>query len=194
MKKLKQSFLWLSLLFSFSEISWGAIVEKDSKGVGLTLASDGQLQDSDIDQMIACARVMKKYVDKRVPVPVAGLDFTNSQMGDNHLKRLAENLSKFPDLTELNLKNCNIGDRGAIALAESLKDCTHLKTVNLTDNSIQNKGAGALKEILKDHTFLEILGLSDNQSTVASKEDIFWEIVDNPNIDEDENSMSWELF
>ncbi|GBG24618.1 Leucine-rich repeat serine/threonine-protein kinase 2 [Hondaea fermentalgiana] len=86
--------------------------------------------------------------------------FSESTIGDDGAKALADALAKNSSLQTLWLKDNEIGDDGAKALGDALPKNSSLQTLCLFKNNIGDAGAEALATALESNEILQGLGLS----------------------------------
>jgi len=163
MKSLKPFFLFLFLVFSFSQEGWGGLFPEEIGGDKIRFKIKDQFESEDIDRLIKIRDRNIKNAGKKLYIPVVALDLSNSKMGDDNVIRLAkEVLPGLSDLTELNLSDCSIDVGGAKELAKFLEKNTSLVKLVLSHNGISDEGVGAFAEALKWNHALKALNLSSN--------------------------------
>ena len=87
------------------------------------------------------------------------LDFMLVTLGDEEGEQLANVLSSFSGLAQLNLRYTKLGTKACAALAEYLKGSTSLTFLNMSNNFIKDEGAIVLADGLKKNTSLKQLKL-----------------------------------
>lgn len=85
----------------------------------------------------------------------------NPCIRDNNVGKLAQSLSKLPNLHCLDMHCCRLSKVGAVALAQHLTCMTALRDLHLQLNRIQPSGAKALSECMRTMSQLQQVTLLD---------------------------------